>query len=152
MFLFKIKPLRTLAASLLCLFVGAVSAQNANGVYFISPKNGETVTSPFKVQFGIRGKGIGPLGDLDSQKGHHHLIVNGVSVNTGQSVPFNPQHLHFGNGQSETELNLPEGQHTLTLQFGDGAHRSFGPEWSSTISIKVVPQQKNATATLPSAW
>ena len=31
-------------------------------VYFINLKDGDTVTSPFKVQFGLNGMGIAPVG------------------------------------------------------------------------------------------
>ena len=30
--------------------------------------------------------------------------------------------LHFGKAQTETQLTLAAGKHTLTLQFGDGGH------------------------------
>ncbi|MER6205961.1 DUF4399 domain-containing protein [Streptomyces sp. NPDC001642] len=34
-------------------------------------------------------------------------------------------------------IELPPGQHTLTLQFDDGFNRSYGPEMSATISVNV---------------
>jgi hypothetical protein len=45
-------------------------------VYFISPKDGDTVTSPFKVQFGLSGMGVAPAGVEKPNTGHHHLIID----------------------------------------------------------------------------
>ncbi len=55
----------------------------------------------------------------------------------GEVIPADDKHLHFGKGQSEAEVKLTPGPHTLTLQFADGAHRSYGPELSKTIKITV---------------
>ena len=52
-------------------------------------------------------------------------------------VPADATHLHFGKGQTETMLKLTPGKHTLTLQFADGAHQSYGPDLSSTITVEV---------------
>ena len=52
-------------------------------------------------------------------------------------MPTDDTHIHFGKGQTETELKLAPGKHTLTMQFADGAHRSYGPDLSSTISVTV---------------
>jgi hypothetical protein len=68
---------------------------------------------------------------------HHHLIVDGGAVAKGQVVPSDAQHVHFGRGQTETELSLKPGPHTLTLQFADGAHLSYGEMMSQTIHITV---------------
>lgn len=106
-------------------------------VYFASPKDGETLTSTVKVKMGLDGFKIGAVGDLDQTKGHHHIVVDGGPIKKGEVVPTDDKHLHFGKGQTETEVKLTPGKHTLTLQFADGAHRSYGPEMSSTITITV---------------
>ena len=69
--------------------------------------------------------------------GHHHIIIDGSWIKTGDVVPANETNIHFGKGQTETTLELAPGQHTLTLQFANGAHQSFGEEWSKTITITV---------------
>jgi len=53
-------------------------------------------------------------------------------------VPFDDKDLHFGKGQTEAQVTLPPGRHTLTLQIADGAHRSYGPKWSTTITVNVT--------------
>jgi hypothetical protein len=107
-------------------------------VFFVEPKDGATVSSPVKLKFGLEGMQIGKLGDLAQGTGHHHLVIDDKPVNKGEVVPTDDKHVHFGKGQTETDLELLPGDHTLTLQFADGAHRSYGSEMSSTIKVKVV--------------
>ena len=45
-------------------------------VYFISPKNGETIRGPITVRFGLSGMGVAPAGTVAENTGHHHLIVD----------------------------------------------------------------------------
>ncbi|WP_176115977.1 DUF4399 domain-containing protein, partial [Burkholderia cepacia] len=55
----------------------------------------------------------------------------------GEVIPASEHSLHFGKAQTETDIQLPPGKHTLTLQFGDGMHRSYGPAMSQTITVNV---------------
>jgi hypothetical protein len=106
-------------------------------VYFKSPLDNQVVQSPVRLVFGLNGKRIGPVGDLNPDLGHHHLIINGDSIPRGLPVPFNAQHLHFGDGQPETELHLTPGYYRLTLQFASGDHQSYGVTLSKTIQIAI---------------
>jgi hypothetical protein len=106
-------------------------------VFFIAPKDGATVSNPVHVQFGLDGMTIAPAGTMTEGTGHHHLIIDGGPLPKGTVIPATDTSLHFGKGQTETDLTLPPGDHTLTLQFGDGAHRSYGPEMSQTITVHV---------------
>lgn len=115
---------------------GAVLA--AGRVYFVEPADGATVHSPFKVVFGLEGMAVAPAGDMTANTGHHHLIVDGAPVSANEVVPNDKAHLHFGKGQTETMLTLPPGTHTLTLQFANGAHQSYGPDMSSSIKVQVA--------------
>jgi len=114
----------------------AVHAQQAR-VFFVEPKDGATVTSPVHVVFGLEGMALAPAGDTNPQKGHHHLLIDAGPMQKGLVIPMNDKSLHFGKMQTEADVKLPPGDHTLTLQFGDGAHQSFGPEMSQTIKIHV---------------
>ncbi|HEX4924904.1 MAG TPA: DUF4399 domain-containing protein [Bdellovibrionales bacterium] len=106
-------------------------------VYFVTPKDGATVKPKFKIKFGVEGMSVKPAETMEVGTGHHHIIVNGASIPKGQVIPKDEKHIHFGKGETQTELNLPPGEHTLTLQFADGAHLSYGPELSATIKVKV---------------
>jgi len=106
-------------------------------VYFANLKDGQTVTNPVQVEFGVEGIEVEPAGELHEGKGHHHIIINGGALERGTVVPSDSVNIHYGKGQTETELTLPKGQHTLTLQFADGYHQSYGEQLSKTISVVV---------------
>jgi len=96
-------------------------------VYIISPQNGQNVQNPVRVQFGLNGMGIAPAGIDVPGTGHHHLLVDTSLPPLDQPIPTDDHHLHFGKGQTETELNLPPGRHELQLLFGDYLHRPHQP-------------------------
>jgi hypothetical protein len=114
---------------------GAALAEQS--VSFIEPSDGATVTSPFKVKFGVSGMEIKPAGDMTSNTGHHHLLINYDSVKEGEVIPVDEKHLHFGKGQTETMITLPPGKYELTLQFANGAHQSYGSVMSKSIHVTV---------------
>lgn len=110
-------------------------------VFFEEPKDGAKVKSPVKVKFGLVGMTVRPAGQdpLDKTSGHHHLIIDGEPGTLGTAVPADETHIHYGKGQTEAEIELAPGKHTLTMQFADGLHLSYGPELSSTITVEVTP-------------
>jgi hypothetical protein len=110
-------------------------------VYFINLKDGDAVTSPFKVQFGLSGMGVAPAGVEKPKTGHHHLIIDTTlsSEELKQPIQADAKHIHFGGGQTETTVTLPPGQHTLQLVLGDWSHIPFDPPIMSpviTITVK----------------
>ena len=110
-------------------------------LYFISPLNGAHVQGKFAVRFGLRGMGVAPAGlDLEGT-GHHHLLINADPLpDLTQPLPASDQVLHFGKGQTETELELPPGKYTLQLVLGNALHIPFDPPvMSGTIQITVDP-------------
>ena len=110
-------------------------------VYIISPKDGDTVTSPFKVQFGLSGMGVAPAGVDKPNTGHHHLIIDATLSPDELKEPIasDAKHIHFGGGQTETMVTLPPGRHTLQLVLGDWSHIPFNPPIMSpvvTVTVK----------------
>ena len=108
-------------------------------VYFISPADGATVKSPVVVRFGLRGMGVAPAGVPLDRTGHHHLLIDVATLPpAGQALPRDANHLHFGDGQTETELKLAPGRHTLQLVLGDALHVPHEPPVvSEKITITV---------------
>lgn len=106
-------------------------------VDFITPKQGDTVAQTFDVVMDVTGMKAESAGDVKHLSGHHHLIIDGVFIAQGEGVPKDKTHKHFGKGQSKTTLTLAPGEHTLTLQFADGIHSSYGQKMSHTIKITV---------------
>src|SRR5262245_39791100 len=58
------------------VMAGATPAPKDAKVYFINLKDGDKVKSPFKVQFGLSGIGVAPVGVEKENTGHHHLIID----------------------------------------------------------------------------
>ncbi|WP_298444663.1 DUF4399 domain-containing protein [uncultured Ferrimonas sp.] len=92
-------------------------------VYIISPQDGDTVTSPLTVQFGLRGMGVSPAGLAKANTGHHHILIDVDTLpDMTQPLPATEQVKHFGGGQTETTLELTPGKHTLQLLLGNHLH------------------------------
>lgn len=122
---------------LLIFTIGCSKPEPIKRVFFIEPKNGAEVQSPFMVKFGAENLSVEPAGEIKTNSGHHHILINLESTPAGEVIPSDEVHKHFGKGQTETELTLPPGKYTLTMQFANGAHQSYGKELSDTISIVV---------------
>lgn len=120
--------------------VTAAPAMSAE-VYVIAPNDGARVHSPVTVRFGLKGAGIAPAGVKFDNTGHHHLLVDTdlSSLKLDAPLPASDKIVHFGKGQTETELKLEPGKHTLQLLFADYSHTPFSPVISSKkITITVV--------------
>src|SRR5262245_38659156 len=67
-------------ATLCALSLSAARAQSpapeGASAYFINIKNGDVVTSPVKVQFGLTGMGVALAGVEKEKTGHHHLLID----------------------------------------------------------------------------
>ena len=110
---------------------------SSNKIFFKNIKNGDTLVSPFIIEMGVIGMKIKPAGVLEAGTGHHHLLINQGFMDYGKIIPMDKQHIHYGKGDTVAEVNLPSGQHTLTLQFANGMHASYGEHFSNTISVYV---------------
>jgi len=110
-------------------------------VYFINLKDGDSVKSPIKIQFGLSGMGVAPAGVEKPNTGHHHLLIDTTLTpeQAKEPIPADDHHLHFGGGQTETTLTLSPGRHTLQLVLADWSHIPFNPPVVSpaiTIDVK----------------
>jgi hypothetical protein len=123
-----------------CLLVAALFTANALAeerspspagaqVYIVSPTEGEKISGPITVRFGLKGMGVAPAGIKFDNAGHHHLYVDtDVPADLSQPVPtLENKVIHFGKGQTETTLTLPPGKHTLQLVLGDHLHVPHNP-------------------------
>jgi Domain of unknown function (DUF4399) len=145
---------RTLASILLPLFGclllseaalsqtgGPTASPPGAGVYFIGLKDGDTLPTKATIHFGLRGMGVAPAGSDRTNSGHHHLMIDVPTPPLNTEIPNDFQHLHFGAGQTETEITLAPGEHTLQLVFADKNHVPHTPPLvSERIKVKVVEQ------------
>jgi len=120
---------------------GPTPSPPGSAVYFIGLKDGDTIPTKSTIHFGLKGMGVAPAGSDRANSGHHHLIIDSPTPPLNAEIPNDFQHLHFGAGQTETELTLPPGEHTLQLVFGDKNHVPHTPPIvSDRIKVKVVDQ------------
>jgi len=111
----------------------------AANVYFIDPVEGQTVESPITVRFGLGKMGVAPAGVDKDATGHHHLIVDATLPPLHLPIPSSENYRHFGAGQTQVELDLEPGEHTLQLLLGDHLHMPHLPPVVSeriTITVK----------------
>jgi len=106
-------------------------------VFFANLNDGDTLSSPFLVEFGVEGMEVEPAGAVNEGKGHHHIIINSGFIPTGGTVPADSVNIHYGKGQLSDSLGLMPGMYKLTMQFADGYHRSYGPQLASSIKVMV---------------
>ncbi len=82
--------------------------------------------------------GVAPAGTKQPKTGHHHLLINTSLKKMNAPIPKDDKHVHFGGGQTETEITLPPGKHRLQLVLGDAGHVPHNPPvMSEAITIEV---------------
>jgi hypothetical protein len=114
--------------------------------YFVNLSDGDTVSSPVKVIFGLSGMGIAPSGVENENTGHHHILLDRAPIGEGEDgeeefeygILADENNIHYGKGQTETVLDLAPGEHTLQLVLGDALHVPHNPPiFSERITITV---------------
>jgi len=120
----------------------AGGASSSPKVFFVEPTDGATVKSPVHLKFGIQGMEISPVpaGDVTSARPgmvHHHVGVDTDCLPPGTAIPKAAPWVHFGKGDADMDMQLPPGQHKLTLEVGDDMHVTQ-PGMCSTITVNVA--------------
>lgn len=107
--------------------------------YILEPADGTTVPETFTVKFGLSGMDLAPAGVEQANTGHHHLLIDQPELpNLTASLPATEQIRHFGKAQTETELTLEPGKHTLQLVLGNYLHIPHdNPVISEPITVTV---------------
>jgi hypothetical protein len=116
-----------------------VTAPAGAAVYFANLKNGDVVSSPLLVQFGLRGIGVAPAGVEKENTGHHHLLIDVAEIDVNNALPMTDNIRHFGGGQTEARVELKPGTHTLQLLLADHNHIPHHPLVISeriTVTVK----------------
>ena len=110
-------------------------------MFIVSPKDGATVDKTFTVKFGVKGLDLEPIDKQVPGAGHHHLLVDQdvTSLKADEAIPATATSIHFGKAQTETELTLTPGKHTLQLVLGNQVHVPFKP---SIVSEKITVNVK----------
>jgi hypothetical protein len=152
----KLKNLGSVSLLIFAGSIGLASAQTKTGgpspaapgavVYFVDLKDGQTVPTKFTVHFGLKGMGVAPAGSDKENSGHHHLLIDAELPALDQPIPNDFTHMHFGAGQTEADITLTPGDHTLQLLLGDKNHvPNTMPLMSDRIHVHVVDAAKAPT-------
>ena len=105
-------------------------------VSFVNLSNGTTFDAPFPIQMAVENLTLEPAGEVKPGHGHLHIMVNQPCVAPGEVIIKDAAHLHYGQGQSETTLDLLPGDYTLCLQAADGAHLAL--DATAVVSVTVA--------------
>ncbi|HEX9682835.1 MAG TPA: DUF4399 domain-containing protein [Acidimicrobiales bacterium] len=105
-------------------------------VSFGSPADGDEVSSPVALTFTATGIEIHPAADAVEDGKHFHVMIDTDCVAEGEVIAADESHVHFGDGSTETELELEAGSHTLCLQAADNDH--VATPYTHVITITVV--------------
>jgi len=121
-------------------------------ISFTEPANGATVTSPVHIVFRADNFTIEPKGDgaVHPGAGHHHIGVDTQCLPPGTVIPTAAPWIHFGDGSSQIDVQLPPGEHHIVAQVGDGEHRTLAdPGLCAELHLNVVegaaPAKEGAT-------
>jgi hypothetical protein len=66
--------------------------------------------------------GVAPAGVDKKDTGHHHLLIDVDLPSMNEPIPNDRNHLHFGGGQTEADIDLSCGTHEVRLLMGDKNH------------------------------
>jgi hypothetical protein len=122
---------------LLLMACGASEEASGSRVFFTSLEDGATVSSPVKFEWSAEDFTIEPAGEIHEGAGHLHLLFDTDCIEAGIVIPTDDNHVHFGKGQTEAELELAPGEHTVCLQAADGVHAALEGEGMTQV-IKIT--------------
>ncbi len=109
---------------------------------FVTPEDGDTVESPVELEGEVEGIELAPAGEAVVGEGHLHVLVDHEGFEEGETIPGPAPEAeedgiyHWGDGQSEGEIELEPGEYDLTLIIADGPHRAYGETDEITITVE----------------
>ena len=122
------------------LATAATPAPKGAEVSIVSPADGATIPQTVVVKFADENISLAPAGDATKNTGHHHLLIDVDQLPAaGAPIPNDANHVHFGKAQTQAEIKLTPGKHTLQLELGDSGHMPFDPPIVSekiTVNVK----------------
>ena len=109
---------------------------------FVSPSDGDTVSSPVEVELAAEGVELAPAGPAVAGEGHLHVMADIGCYETGENIPGPSDEdeaegrFHLGDGSDARELDLEPGTYELCVQLGDGLHIAYGETETITITVE----------------
>jgi hypothetical protein len=120
----------------------SVEAQPDAAATFVSPSDGDTVTSPFTAELAADGVELVPAGAPMAGEGHLHVFADIGCYDTGEVIPGPSDEdeaegrFHLGDGSDAREIALEPGEYELCVQLGDGVHTAFGDTETITVTVE----------------
>lgn len=120
----------------------SIDDQPAAAASFVTPTDGETVTSPFVVVLAADGIALTPAGIPALGEAHLHVIADIGCYPTGESIPGPSEQdeaagrFHLGDGSDSRAITLEPGTYELCVQLADGVHRAFGATQTVTVTVE----------------
>jgi cytochrome c553 len=96
-------------------------------VSFVGLQDGAVLPPKATIHFRLSNMGVAPAGIDKPNTGHHHLLIDTKLPDLNAAIPSDFNHLHFGAGQTEVEITLTPGYHTLQLLLADEDHVPHNP-------------------------
>jgi hypothetical protein len=97
-------------------------------VQMLTPRTGDAVSTPFRVQFHASGYNVSHIDIKDKSTGHFRLVAQGSSGAT--------EKLAFANGATEAWLKPPAGSYTFKLELVSNSDGTV-MDTSAPVAIKV---------------
>lgn len=120
------------------------SVSDDASVSFVLPEDGSTAYGGLTVDLDAENVDIVEAGTPQDGEGHYHLLIDREPYEEGETIDLSGAEYvyHYGDGSTDTVLDLPEGEHTVTVQVGDGQHNAFD------VSEQVTVEVAEASATI----
>jgi hypothetical protein len=90
------------------------------------------------LQLSAEGMKVEPSGAVHENAGHFAVGIDAQPLPLGTAIKKGSGYQTYEKGETEVQVGVRPGKHTLTLQLVDSRNRSYGPEWAQTIEIKVA--------------
>jgi len=136
-------PMLLAAALLIALPAHAHRLKDDASVRIVEPLDGTEVSSPVRLRFEARRIPVAPVGINKHRAGHFILLIDHAHPDSEWEhvIAMDAQHLHFVEGESEAEIELPPGQHTLQVLLADEEHVAWDAQLvSDRIRIVVLAE------------
>jgi hypothetical protein len=109
---------------------------------FVSPADGDTVTSPITVELAADGVELAPAGIPAVGEGHLHVLADIGCYDSGEVIPGPTDEdeaegrFHLGDGSDTRQIELEPGTYELCVQLADGVHTAFGDTETITVTVE----------------
>jgi hypothetical protein len=113
----------------------ADDAGDGASVTVVSPEDGATVESPVTLEMAAENFVIEPAGEVREGAGHLHAMIDVPCVESGEVIPSDDEHIHYGDASTSDTLELEPGEYTVCVQAGDGVHTAL--DLTDTVTFTV---------------